>query len=255
MRIEESFYVVARESGQEHPDLPTWADRAPGNIELAPRPAVEVTRREVPMVLGAFHLLGVLSSAECDRFVEITEALGYHSDAPVSLPHSIRHNTNLNWIVDESIDEAIWGRCAHLVPDHLGEQPALGLNARFRFYRYAPGDFFRPHTDGAWPGSRVVDGRLTHDAYGDRISYLSCLLFLSDGYRGGRTLFYVGPQSGGTAREPSEENAIAVVTPKGAALVFPHGYHPLHCLHAGEPISAGTKYIIRTDVLFGLPAR
>ena len=37
---------------------------------------------------------------------------------------------------------------------------ALGLNARFRFYRYGPGDYFLPHTDGSWPGSRVRDGQL-----------------------------------------------------------------------------------------------
>ena len=32
---------------------------------------------------------------------------------------------------------------------------ALGINARFRFYRYQAGDYFKPHTDGAWPGSRA----------------------------------------------------------------------------------------------------
>jgi hypothetical protein len=46
---------------------------------------------------------------------------------------------------------------------------------------------------------------------------------------------------------------VSVSTPKGAALCFPHGTHPQHCLHAGEAISAGVKYIIRTDILFGNP--
>ena len=127
-------------------------------------------------------------------------------------------------------------------------QHALGLNARFRFYRYASGDYFKPHTDGAWPGSRVIDGALVHDAYGDRNSQMSCLLFLSESYTGGRTLFYVPSNE-----FAGETDVIAVATPKGAALCFPHGFHPLHCLHAGEPVGDGVKYIIRTDVLFGVP--
>ena len=246
MMSHETFYVVAREQGQENFDLPTWADRAPGNIEFESHPAVQATRRDIAEVPGSFQLLNVLTEDECDQFVRTTDELGYHLDAPVSLPHSVRHNTNLNWIVDESIDSPIWARCDSLIPEKVMGESALGLNARFRFYRYAGGDYFKPHTDGAWPGSRVIDGKLVHDAYGDRNSQMSCLLFLSDGYTGGRTLFYVR-----SAANPGATDIIAVATPKGAALCFPHGFHPMHCLHAGEPVNDGVKYIIRTDVLFG----
>ncbi len=244
----DAFYVVAREAGHERQDLPTWADRGPGNIVFDAGPGRTVQRRDIEEVPGAFQLLGVLSDAECAQFVAISDALGYHQDAPVSLPHHVRHNTNVNWVVDESIDAAIWERCRPLVPERVAGAAALGLNARFRFYRYREGDFFRPHTDGAWPGSRVREGRLVHDAYGDRISQMTMLLFLSDGYLGGRTLFYVRDGDGDVQTAP-----LGVTTPKGAALCFPHGFHPLHCLHAGEPVSSGAKYIIRTDVLFGLP--
>ena len=248
--LRDAFYVVAHEAGHERRDLPTWAERLPGNIVFDSSAGREVRRREVDDVPGAFQLLEVLSDAECVQFVAISDALGYHHDAPVSLPHHVRHNTNVNWVVDESIDGPIWERCRPLIPERVAGAPALGLNARFRFYRYREGDFFRPHTDGAWPGSRVREGRLVHDAYGDRVSQMSMLLFLSDGYAGGRTLFYVRE---GAAAAREEANVMGVTTPKGAALCFPHGFHPLHCLHAGEPVSSGTKYIIRTDVLFGLP--
>ena len=243
---DEAFYVVAKERGQERADLPTWADRRPGNIEFEPQAQGNTSRREIPEVPGSFQLFNVLTDHECDQFVHITNQLGYHLDAPVSLPHSIRHNTNLNWIVDESIDGPIWSRCSGLIPEQVMGHSALGLNARFRFYRYAGGDYFKPHTDGAWPGSRVIDNTLVHDAYGDRSSQMSMLLFLSDGYSGGRTLFYVP-----STEHPNETDVIAIATPKAAALCFPHGFHPLHCLHAGEPVSDGVKYIIRTDVLFG----
>ena len=249
----ERFYVVAREHGQERGDLPTWADRAPGNIDFDAGGGVQPRRSDVGDVPGAFQLFNVLSHAECDQFVRSTNLLGYHLDAPVSLPHSVRHNTNINWIVDESVDGPIWDRCKDLVPELVGGEPALGLNARFRFYRYADGDYFKPHTDAAWPGSRVRDGTLINDAYADRLSQMSCLLFLSDGFEGGRTLFYVNPNSGQPATHADEMEIVAVETPKGAALCFPHGFHPLHCLHAGEAVTSGVKYIIRTDVLFGLP--
>ena len=248
--LRDAFYVVARESGHEREALPAWADRRPGNVVFDARPGREARRRDIADVPGAFQLLDVLGDAECAQLVAISDALGYHDDAPVSLPHHVRHNTNVNWVVDESIDGPIWERCRPLIPERVAGAPALGLNARFRFYRYREGDFFRPHTDGAWPGSRVRNGRLVHDAYGDRISQMTMLLFLSDGYTGGRTLFYVR-EPGGTSGGGAE--AVGVATPKGAALCFPHGLHPLHCLHAGEPVSSGTKYIIRTDVLFGLP--
>ena len=246
----DAFYVVAHEAGHERAKLPTWADRRPGNVVFDPAPKCEVRRRDIEQVPGAFQLFGVLSDAECAQFVAISDALGYHSDAPVSLPHHVRHNSNVNWIVDESIDGPIWGRCRPQIPERVAGGPSLGLNARFRFYRYREGDYFRPHTDGAWPGSRVMDGRLVHDAYGDRISQMSMLLFLSDGYTGGRTLFY--PREGGRSAE-GEAIVARVATPKGAALCFPHGFHPLHCLHGGETVRSGTKYIIRTDVLFALP--
>jgi hypothetical protein len=45
---------------------------------------------------------------------------------------------------------------------------------------------------------------------------------------------------------------VDIRTPLGAALCFPHGMHPLHCLHSSQAIQSGVKYIIRSDVLFEL---
>ena len=235
------FYVVSKEPGHTEPDLPVWACTEPGGLRYDEIPAAVIERKDLPEIPGAFLLLNVLNDGECDRFVQISEALGYHGDAPVSLPRSIRHNSNFNWIVDESVDGPIWDRCRGFFgASEFDSQQPMGLNARFRFYRYGRGDFFDPHTDGAWPGSRVVNGRLVADSYGDRLSQITALIFLSDGYEGGRTLFHTGPGL-----------IVPVHTPKGAILCFPHGMHPQHCVHAGEEVTAGQKYIIRTDVLYG----
>ena len=248
----EHLYVVAREPGLETGPLPTWADRDGAAALFDLLPAQPVARVNIANVPGAFQLLDVLSATEADRFVNLAEGLGFHQDSPVSLPHSVRHNDNLNWVVSESIDGTIWKRSGHLVTEQINGQTAKGINARFRFYRYGVGDFFKPHTDGAWPGSRVIDGELVANAYPDLYSQFSYLIFLSDGYEGGRTQFMVSAsEPSKPARSSADADAVNVRTPKGAVLCFPHGMHPLHCLHSGEPITSGTKYIIRTDILFG----
>lgn len=240
-------FVCAYETGQTGERLPAWASARDGLIPFDDR-RDGVVRHDIDGLPGGFQLENVLSDGECDAFTAIAGTMGFHADAPVSLAHDVRHNTNVNWIVDDSILDPIWARCAPVFTERLettiGPLAPAGLNARFRFYRYGPGDHFKAHTDGAWPGSRVIDGALVADAFGDRISWYTMLLFLSGGYSGGGTRFYVPTRGDGPPAETS------VRTPKGWALVFPHGYHPLHCLHAGEVVENGVKDIIRTDVLF-----
>ena len=237
----EDFYVVTTEPGRVRQDLPVWASKRPGAIAFDSAAKGSVERVDIEEVPGAFQLLNVLSDESCDQFVELSDALGYHDDAPVSLPRNVLHNGNFTWVVDDSVDGPIWDRCTNFfgASSYTSLRPR-GLNGRFRFYRYITGDFFAPHTDGAWPGSRVVNRRLVRDAYGDRISEMTFLIPLTDGYAGGRTHF-----------QTRQNGFASVATPKGAVLCFPHGTHPQHCVHAGEEVTSGQKYIIRTDVLYG----
>lgn len=243
--------IIAHEMGLDSKPLPVWTDDGT-SIEFDSAPTRPVTRVDIPQVPGAFQLLNVLSDKEADEFVEVAEELGFHQDAPVSLPYHIRHNDNLNWIVSEKIDDVLWQRTRDFIPETVGGQIATGINARFRFYRYSEGDFFKPHTDGSWPGSRVIDGKLVNDAYPGWFSQYTYLILLSDEYEGGHTQFFVGQTN---PFQPvgsfDEVEVVNVRTPKGGVLCFPHGLHPLHCSHGSEPISKGTKYIIRTDLLFG----
>ena len=252
----ESFFVVAHEPGAEHPALPTWANRDSNPIKLDESYPQTVERREVAGVPGAFQLLNVFSETECDALIALTEKLEYLPDAAVSLPRSVRHNDNLTWVVDEATTDILWRRCAAATEpcgELHGGKRAVGLNARFRFYRYQTGDYFAPHTDGAWPGSKVIGDQLIGNAFMDRWSQLSFVALLSDDFSGGRTEFYVAKDDPTRPARSGEPAAVhSVTTPRGGALCFPHGTHPLHCLHASETITAGTKYIIRTDVLFEL---
>jgi predicted 2-oxoglutarate/Fe(II)-dependent dioxygenase YbiX len=251
-----SFYVVAHEPGAEHPALPTWASREANPAALADTSPAEVERSDLPVPRGAYQLLNVLCPGECQRLTQLSEQLGYLPDAAVSLPREIRHNDNVVWVTDEDTDRIIWQRIADLAAQDLaifGDRQPLGLNARFRFYRYGPGDYFKPHTDGAWPGSRVIDGNLVTNAYPDRYSMMTVLLMLNDDYEGGATRFLVNSSEPDSPANAGDNfRAVDIRTPAGGALCFPHGMHPLHCVHSSEPIISGTKYIIRTDMLFEL---
>jgi len=253
------FYIVEKEAGAESNDIPLWAStkQNPANLEVAqldtstnPQPSIQMIE-EVP---GAFQILNVLSKSECESLISIAESLGFNKDAAVSLPRHIRHNDSLTWVVDETTDSIIWQRCQSLLANGIEAISGLapvGINARFRFYKYDKGDFFKPHTDGSWPGSRIIDGKNVHNAYPDRWSQMTFLILLSEDFKGGETQFWVNKHDKTKpARTADDAQLINVRTPAGGVLCFPHGMHPMHCLHSSAQIDEGVKYIIRTDLLF-----
>ena len=240
-----SFYIVAREAGAQNPSLPTWANNKENEINLDENLKPNIKRIDLDNVPGAFQLLNVFTAQECENFIKQTEELGYLEDAAVSLPRSVRHNDNITWVVDDLTHDIIWNRCKDYMIDNkeiFYGKKTLGINRRFRFYKYSEGDFFKLHSDGSWPGSRVVNKELITDFYKDRYSQMTFLILLSEDFQGGETQFIVNKKA--------EKELVNIRTPKGGVLCFPHGLHPLHCLHSSNTITSGIKYIIRTDVLF-----
>ncbi len=251
------FFVAALEPGTEHPALPAWGNRHINSANLSADYDVSlIERRELPQIPGAFQLFNVLAKNECKRLINISEQLGFLPDAAVSLPRNIRHNDSLTWIVDEQTDGLIWQRIAHVMDDRQAiffGSKALGINARFRFYRYSPDDYFKPHSDGAWPGSRIIDNELVANAYPDRYSQMTFLILLSEDFQGGETRFMINADDPTKPAIAGDKiNNVDIRAPAGSVLCFPHGMHPLHCIHSSVPITDGVKYIIRTDVLFEL---
>lgn len=250
------YFVAAYEAGAEHPALPTWANNKTNIAQLSEKHHRIITKKSVAQVPGAFQLLNVFTKDECERLITLSESMGYLADAAVSLPRDVRHNDSLTWVVDQQTDAIMWDRIKHLMIDEQGifnGKLALGLNARFRFYRYNKGDYFKPHSDGSWPGSRVINDQLIADAYGDRYSQMTFLILLSEDFEGGATRFLVNADDASQpARSGHNVKQVDIRTPAGSVLCFPHGMHPLHCIHSSEPIYSGVKYIIRSDVLFEL---
>jgi hypothetical protein len=203
--------------------------------------------------------------------VNTFEELGFTEDAAVSLPRRIRHNSNLVWIADNSTLEILWDRLQDFFVEgpegaFFGRKP-IGLNGRFRVYRYQEGDFFKYHTDGSWPGTRVSkpknpkNGQLDENHYElvrdffphQAWSMYTILFFLTDDFEGGETEFLIQSiDSTHPAEQVTHTSTVDVRTPLGGVLCFPHGEHPWHCRHSSTPITTGIKYIIRSDVLFEL---
>lgn len=124
---------------------------------------------------------------------------------------------------------------------------AVGLNQRWRLYKYGVDDVFKMHTDGAWPGSAVdSSGKLVRDFFGDRFSQLTFLMYLDADYDGGETTFFIRNSDG-----TGELHSVSV--PQGSVLCFFHGNHQLSPLHEGSLVTRGVKRIVRSDVLYLLP--
>lgn len=168
----------------------------------------------------------VLSPAECDAEIARIEALG-PTAAPITtsrgfvMAPDIRNNERVMFD-DAPLAERIYQRIlAHLPATLSGMQP-VGANERFRGYRYAPGQRFAPHYDGAF----VRNDR--------ERSLLTLIVYLDEACRGGDTNFL--------------DFEIAVTPRRGMALLFQH-----LLLHEGAEVTDGRKYVLRSDVMYRLP--
>mmetsp|Transcript_31595 Transcript_31595/g.58273 ORF Transcript_31595/g.58273 Transcript_31595/m.58273 type:complete len:446 (-) Transcript_31595:22-1359(-) len=243
----QDFRIVCLESGSERGDLPIFTT-SPGAVQLDATGKPPVLRVDVNGVPGVFLLKNILTAQECDQIIKISETFGYTEDAPVSLGRNIRQNENCVWVADDLLCEGLFHRCKAVFPADVQGGEVCGLNARWRLYKYNPMDVFKPHTDGSWPGSGLdASGNLIQDKYGDRWSQLTIVLYLNDDFEGGSTRFFM-PTGLANQYRVAEMKA-----ERGGAVCFFHGEHPLSPLHEGGLVSAGTKYIIRTDVLYKLP--
>ena len=165
----------------------------------------------------------LLSIDECQDLIRHSEAGGYEP-APITtmrgfqMRPDVRSNTRVMYD-DPALAARIWQRLRPHVP-WAWPPPwiAVGLNERFRIYRYEPGQYFRWHLDGAFQRSPIERSEFT------------VLVYLNDDFEGGTTDFHDGP---------------SVVPVAGTALIFAHAQ-----LHQGAPPTRGRKYVLRTDIMY-----
>jgi hypothetical protein len=138
------------------------------------------------------------------------------------LRKDVRNNERV--IVDDpELARAWFERAKPFLPAQLGEWHLLGLNERFRYYRYDPGQSFNRHCDGAFFRSS-----------GEQ-SFLTFMAYLNEDFTGGTTEFYY----------PNDQPKASVVPGRGLALVFEHDQ-----VHEGAAVKTGRKYVLRTDVMY-----
>lgn len=173
------------------------------------------------IIPGVYTIPDVLTPAECDELVAMTEAGGYGA-APINtmlgpeLRPDVRNNKRY-MVDDPAMAKRIWEKVENRIPPVVGGWRAAGLNERFRFYRYDIGEYFAPHLDGFFQRDN------------GECSYLTFMIYLNDDFEGGETVF----------------NSISIKPRRGMALVFIH-----ELLHEGAPVIKGRKYVLRSDVMF-----
>ena len=168
----------------------------------------------------------VLSAGECETLIERIESLS-PSFAPITTARGfvdrpdIRNNDRVIFD-DVALAADLFERLRQLLPERLrpddDPRTAVGLNPRFRGYRYSPGQRFAPH----------YDGHYQNDA---ECSELTVLFYLNEGFVGGATSFC--------------DWEVKVEPRRGQALLFSH-----RVLHEGCILESGRKYVLRSDAMY-----
>lgn len=168
-----------------------------------------------------FTVGDVLTAHECEELIAQSESMGYQH-APINgrtttqINKDVRSNSRVI-LDDPDLAESLWQRVKEYLPGKYSFWEPVGLNERFRFYRYEPEERFVWHMDGSFRRDNGDASRVT------------LLLYLNEVEQGGATSF--------------KEHRVQPET--GTALFFLHDY-----LHQGDPVIKGRKYVLRTDVMY-----
>ncbi|KAI0971613.1 oxidoreductase domain-containing protein [Xylaria arbuscula] len=210
----------------------------------------------------------VLNRAECAQLLELAEASVMDEDKQngsswgaalvnigggfeVEIP-DYRKSSRIIWDNQEIVNR-LWERMAAVpeVKEKLSTVPGLAIstkvqkieydfyrvNKRLRFLKYVPGEFFKPHCDGPY-GEQTPEGHQVQ-------TYMTVHLYLNDSEQ------VVGPGvdlvGGATSFLSRDDSRRIDVDPKaGRVLIFQHS----RLRHCGADVEAGTKYTVRTDIMY-----
>jgi predicted 2-oxoglutarate/Fe(II)-dependent dioxygenase YbiX len=180
-----------------------------------------------------FVVRDFLTPDECLDFITAGETAGF-GEAPITmgagfvLRKDIRDNDRA-MVDDPDLAARLFERLRPFLPPQFIVWEPAGLNERFRYYRYTRGQKFDWHMDGAY---RRANGEASRYTF---------MIYLSARFVGGETVFNL--RRHGVVRDDDE--VLTVVPEAGMALLFRHDV-----LHTGAAVEDGTKYVLRTDVMY-----
>lgn len=175
----------------------------------------------------------MLSVDEAEIFVKASESIGFQHQGSrgAAYGEAFRDNDRIQ-VDDPALADQLWRATglrdlmSGISVEEIGAP--VGLNPNIRIYRYSKGQRFGRHVDDA----NVVD----------RPTGLTCytlLIYLTEA-GGGETVFY-----------DHKGRKVASVAPKpGRALLHRHGDECLE--HEGMAVTAGQKYVLRSDVVYAI---
>ncbi|KAI1344725.1 oxidoreductase domain-containing protein [Xylariaceae sp. FL0016] len=222
----------------------------------------------LPEYKGCYAVVldNVLSPSECAQLIELAEASvmdedkrdgsswrpalvniggGYEVEVP-----DYRKSDRIIWDRQDIVDR-LWARMVKVPQiqeklsvissaDVLGpvEYDFYRVNKRMRFLKYGKGHFFKPHCDSPY-------GEKTDDGEGYAQTYFTVHLYLNDSQQEvGKGVDLVGGATSFLSRD--NKRKLDVDPRAGRVLVFQHS----RLKHSGDTVTAGTKFTVRTDILY-----
>ncbi len=178
---------------------------------------------QVPFRFEAESLLwcvdDVYTPTECAEFRRLIE----ESSPGLATDNPLYRDQDRVIIDDPTIAADLFTRLQPHLPAQMGGLVLQRLNERLRMYRYRTGQRFAPHMDHWY---RPTDSTITLH---------TVLVYFNDNFVGGETRFM--------------EQLEQVIVPKtGRVAIFQHKVR-----HEGCPVESGTKYAMRTEVIYASP--
>ena len=171
-----------------------------------------------------------LSSDECAALIQRSEGLVYEPGTVADVVIEDVRNNERVILDDPALAADLFDRSKPFLPAVIDGQGPTGFNERWRFYRYTPGQTFKPHRDGSYMRVKTWEE-----------SQVTFMIYLNDSMTGGETRFFADMEHAFRQRP-----YLSVSPKKGMALLFLHSIW-----HEGAVVQSGTKYVLRTDVMYG----
>ncbi|KAL9642562.1 hypothetical protein ABK040_011128 [Willaertia magna] len=183
-----------------------------------------------------FILKEFLTKEECNHLINECENIGFETsdDIKDEYPKEYRNSERMI-ILNNELANNLWNRLKYFIKNKdFNNMTPYGFNTQgiwipvrlnncFLFTKYKENTYFKTHYDGMYKNNL------------QECSIFTFTLYLNDNFKGGNLIFRDEDKSILQQYRPTQ----------GDAVLFNHD-----CLHEGETVTEGIKYIFRTSVMF-----